>query len=210
MSIPIVIPTQAVAPERASPQEPELRSQQPSGMESPGKKNIDELKSARARETEKRAWYRRQRHGTAFGSKGFLEPDKGFLVPDLEAARERGQLRVAVILSGDEMLSADQFAAMLGMSRVTINTRRQNRLVLGLEGAKRGFRYPAWQIGEDGKPFAWLPQLFDRLGDSPWAVYRFLVQHHPELDGLTGIEALRRGNGAGAVKAAESTVQTFS
>ncbi|MGG2362632.1 hypothetical protein ACE4Z5_27370, partial [Salmonella enterica] len=78
-------------------------------------------------------------------------------------------------------------------SRVTVNTKRQNHQVLGLEGARRGYRFPRWQITRDGKPFAALPVLFDRLGNSPWAVYRFLVQHHPELDGLTGREALQRG-----------------
>ena len=128
----------------------------------------------------------------------------------LAAARERGRLKVADILSADDMLSADEFAALIGTSRVTVNSRRQNRQVLGLEGAKRGFRFPEWQIGEDGKPFSVLPDLFDRLGDSPWAVYRFLVQHHSELDGLTGVEALRRGKKAETVEAAESVVQAFS
>lgn len=91
------------------------------------------------------------------------------------------------------MLSADQFAELLGTTRMTVNTKRQSHQVLGLDGAKRGFRFPAWQVGEDGTPFAALPQLFERLGSGPWSVYRFLVQSHPELDGITGLEALRRG-----------------
>ena len=89
----------------------------------------------------------------------------------LAAARERGQRRVAEILSDPDMLSADNLARLLGTTRATINTKRQNRQLLGLEGAARGFRFPSWQIGEDGKPFAALPTLFDRLGDSPWAVF---------------------------------------
>ena len=74
------------------------------------------------------------------------------------------------------MLSADDFAALIGTSRVTVNAKRQNHQILGLDGAKRGYRFPAWQLDENGKPFAALPDLFDRLGDSPWAVYRFLVE----------------------------------
>jgi hypothetical protein len=58
--------------------------------------------------------------------------------------------------------------------------------------------------GDDGKPFEALPTLFERLGDSSWAVYRFLVQHHPELDGMTGREAVMRGFSARAVEVAES------
>lgn len=122
----------------------------------------------------------------------------------LEAARARGRVRAAEILGGDDMLSAEQFAELIGTSRVTVNTKRQNKQVLGLDGAKRGFRFPEWQIGDDGKPFEALPALFERLGGGPWAVYRFLVQHHPELDGLTGREALRRGRSAEALEVAES------
>ena len=52
--------------------------------------------------------------------------------------------------------------------------------------------------------------LFDRLGDSPWAVYRFLVQSHPELDGETGRDALRNGRTADVIEAAESVAETFA
>jgi hypothetical protein len=128
----------------------------------------------------------------------------------LAAARERGQRRVAEILSDPDMLSADNLARLLGTTRATINTKRQNRQLLALEGATRGFRFPSWQIGEDGKPFAALPTLFDRLGDSPWAVYRFLVQSHPELDGETGRDALRKGRTADVIEAAESVAETFA
>jgi hypothetical protein len=125
----------------------------------------------------------------------------------LSAARERGRHRVAEILSGPEMLSAHEFAELIGTSRVTVNARRQARQVLGLEGAKRGYRFPEWQVGEDGRPFAALPELFGRLGDSPWSVYRFLVQHHPELGGLTGREALRRGRVGAVLEAAEAVAR---
>ncbi len=128
----------------------------------------------------------------------------------LGAARERGRRRVAEILSDPDMLSADNLARLLGTTRATINTKRQNHQLLGLEGATRGFRFPSWQIGEDGKPFAALPALFERLGDSPWAVYRFHVQIHQELDGETGREALRRGRTAAVIEAAESVAQAFA
>jgi hypothetical protein len=129
----------------------------------------------------------------------------------LEVARARGRVRAAEILSRDDMLSAEQFAELIGTSRVTVNTKRQNNQVLGLDGAKRGFRFPAWQLDRDGKPFAAIPALFERLEGGPWAVYRFLVQHHPELDELTGIEALRRGKTAQVLEVAEGIAQgTFA
>lgn len=125
----------------------------------------------------------------------------------LDAARERGRLRAAEVLSGEEMLSADEFAELLGVSRVTVNAKRQKHEVLALEGAKRGFRFPAWQVDENGKPFEVLPKLFELLGDSPWTVYRFLVQRHPELDGARAQDYLKRGRADQVVETAESVAR---
>lgn len=133
------------------------------------------------------------------------------LLHALEEARERGRGLAAEILAGEDMLSADRFAQLLGTSRMTVNTKRHNQQVLGLNGAKRGFRFPSWQLDADGKPFASLPALFERLGGGPWSVYRFLVQAHPEMDGLTGREALRLGRADEALEVAESITQgTFA
>ena len=103
----------------------------------------------------------------------------------LEAARERGQLRAAEILSGEAMLSGEAFAELLGVSRATVNAKSQRREILALEDANGDFRFPAWQVDASGRPFEVLPTLFELLGDSPWTVYRFLDQHHPELGGAT-------------------------
>lgn len=123
---------------------------------------------------------------------------------ELAEARARGRRHAAQIVAAEEMLSADDFAASLGVSRMTVNTWRHKHQVLGLNGAKRGFRFPRWQIGADGKPLALLPQLFERLGGGPWAVYRFLVRQHPELDGLTGLEAARLGRTTDVLAVADS------
>jgi hypothetical protein len=153
---------------------------------------------------------------------GFAEDSARFAVPPhadagrseltraLADARHRGELRVAEILAGPEMLNADDFAARLGTTRATINAWRHKNQVLGLEGATRGFRFPAWQVGADGKPLRALPQLFDRLGGDTWGVYRFLVQHHPELGGMTGKDALHKGRVDQVLAAAESVAQAFA
>jgi hypothetical protein len=126
-------------------------------------------------------------------------------LPDaLAEARMRGKHMVAQILAGDEMLSVGDFASLLGTTRTTINTKRQKHVLLALHGATRGFRFPSWQIDSDGQPLAALPKLFRRLEDDAWAVYRFLTERHPELDGLTGLSALRRGKDKQALEVAES------
>lgn len=60
----------------------------------------------------------------------------------LAPARERGRRRVAEILAEDDMLSAEAFADLL-------TTNRHNGQVLGLHGAKRGFRFPSWRLVMD-------------------------------------------------------------
>lgn len=122
----------------------------------------------------------------------------------LSAARERGRLRAAEILSSEEMVNAEAFARLLGTTRATINAKRQSGQVLGLNGAKRGYRFPTWQLDSDGRPFDALPELFDRLGQSPWAVYRFLTSPHSELEGRTGLQALQLGRASSALAVAES------
>lgn len=121
----------------------------------------------------------------------------------LAAARERGRKRVAEIVAGEEMLSAQAFASLLGTSRVTINAWRQSGQVLGVDGPKRGFRFPDWQLDNDGRPFNALAALHRTLGNSAWAVYRFLLSRHGALDGRTGLRALQQGDEASVLAAAE-------
>ena len=121
----------------------------------------------------------------------------------LAAARDRGRLRAAEILGAEDMLNTEAFAEVLGTTRVTVNAKRQSGRVLGLDGAKRGFRFPLWQLDAEGKPFAELPMLHEQLGRA-WAVYRFLVQPHGELDGLTGREALEQGKSKAVMRVVKS------
>ncbi|MER9375537.1 XRE family transcriptional regulator [Mesorhizobium sp. M0491] len=137
----------------------------------------------------------------------FPVDDTGMPDTELEAAlagaRVRGRKRVAEIVAGEDMLTADAFAKLLGTSRVTVNARRQSGQVLGIDGAKRGFRFPVWQLDKDGRPFGTLPALHETLGNSAWAVYRFLVSRHGALDGRTGLQALQQGDDAAVLAAAE-------
>ncbi|MER9344504.1 XRE family transcriptional regulator [Mesorhizobium sp. M0601] len=141
----------------------------------------------------------------------FAVEDTGKPDAELEAAlagaRARGRKRVAEIVAGEDMLSAEAFAKLLGTSRVTVNAKRQSGQVLGIDGAKRGFRFPVWQLDKDGRPFGALPALHAMLGNSAWAVYRFLVSRHGALDGRTGLRALQQGDDASVLAAAEGVAR---
>jgi hypothetical protein len=128
----------------------------------------------------------------------------------LKEARARGVSRAVEILSGQEMLSAAEFAKFIGVSREAVRGKHHRGEVLGLHGAKRGLRFPKWQVTPNGKLLPDLPQLFKLLGGDSWTVYRFLIQHHPELEGDTALSALLRGKVEKVLTVAENTVGAFS
>ena len=124
--------------------------------------------------------------------------------------KEKGSFTlVSGILNSPQMLAADDFAELLHTTRVTVNTQRKSGRLLGLEGATRGFRFPTWQLNEEGKPYRELASLHDMLGGA-WPVLRFLTYPQAELGGSTGRAALEQGRGAEVLKAAESVGRDFS
>ncbi len=111
----------------------------------------------------------------------------------LDAARARGAAMKDEMLSDPDMLSTAGLAERLGMSEEGIRLKRRRHEVLGVEVAKRGIRYPAWQVMPGRQILPGLPRLFAVLGDDPWRLLRFLQQHHAELRGKRAFEALQQG-----------------
>lgn len=111
----------------------------------------------------------------------------------LARAEARGAEAAARLLSADDMLTADAFAARIDATRETVHQKRRRGEVLGLEGAKRGVRFPAWQLLDGQRLLPGLPQVFRAFNGEPWAVYRFLLQAHPELGGASGLDSLKAG-----------------
>jgi hypothetical protein len=128
------------------------------------------------------------------------------LTQALDAAKARGRVFKREHLADPDMLSAADMARRLGMSEEGVRLKRKRHEVLGLELAKCGIRYPAWQILENQQLLPMLPRLFDILGDSPWTIYCFLLQHHAELGGDRALDALQRGRADRVIAAAVNVV----
>jgi hypothetical protein len=103
------------------------------------------------------------------------------------------------------MLTTAAMAELLGMSEEGVRLKRNRHEILGLVSAKRGIRYPAWQVLEGRRLLPALPRLFAVLGDDPWRLFRFLQQHHSELGGARALDSLRDGLVEGVLAAAENT-----
>jgi hypothetical protein len=111
----------------------------------------------------------------------------------LSDARARGDAVKQELLTDPGMLNTDGMAERLGMSSEGVRLKRKRHEVLGVDFAKRGIRYPSWQLLENRQLLPGLPRLFSILGEDPWGVYRFLLQSHPELGGRRALDALKRG-----------------
>ena len=99
--------------------------------------------------------------------------------------------RMAILNSAD-MLTTDQSAELVGMTRVGIVDRIKRGAAIGLIGPKRGFKLPKWQF----EPQMWqvLPRIIAALGTvEGWAIYSFLETAHGALNGQTPRRAVEQG-----------------
>lgn len=94
-------------------------------------------------------------------------------------ASARGSTRASAILSGDDMLTSAALGERLGLSRQAIDNRRKAGRLLALDAEKRGQRYPAWQIGPDGRVIPGLEKILAVL-PGPWEAYRLLAGPAPD------------------------------
>lgn len=131
------------------------------------------------------------------------EPE-AILADALDSARARGAALKGKLLADPGMLTTAGMAERLGLSEEGVRLKRKRHEILGLEFAKRGIRYPVWQILPDRQLLPALPRLFALLGDDPWRLFRFLQQHHGELGGRRACDALQRGHVEAVLAAAEN------
>lgn len=123
----------------------------------------------------------------------------------LSRAFVRGEAQAAAILSGPGMLDPATMAERIGVTRQTVHNWAKSGRLLALSSAKRGARYPDWQLDDTGQPLAGLQELARALGGGGWTLYRFLVQAHPQLDGAQGLAALKQNRLEALLRIAEAS-----
>lgn len=100
---------------------------------------------------------------------------------------------VAGIVDYDDMLTPDEFTTRLGIAPEALEALRRAGQVLCVDGHSRGDRYPAWQLGDDGRPVPGLAEVIAAFPGNGWAAFRFLAQPFGQLGGKTPLDRLRRG-----------------
>ena len=113
----------------------------------------------------------------------------------LEAAFQRGDERRAAVLRDASMLTGEEAAARLGVSRETINKRAQQGKLLALEFGKRGKRSPDWQFEDRVARVPDWSRVLLALGSlGAWRRYRFFAQTQPAPFRRFSVDALRDGD----------------
>jgi hypothetical protein len=100
------------------------------------------------------------------------------------------------------VLSAEEAACLLGMSRQAVDKRRRQGQLLGLTQGRRGYAYPAWQF-ENGKTISNLEKVLETLrSHDPWMQLSFFLNSNDRLNGISPLQALRAGDVEKVVQAA--------
>ncbi len=136
--------------------------------------------------------------------------DPGAPSPELKSAmallEQRQDAAIGELLRRPDMLSPEEFADRINLSRQRLNQWRQEGKALAIEGAKRGFRYPAWQVGPEGKIFGTAMEVLNLFG-APLPTYRFLMTPLDLLGGKAPRELLGGAEEGRIVELAEAAVR---
>ena len=105
-----------------------------------------------------------------------------------------------------DLISTDEAASLLGVSRVRVNAWVKSQRCIGISNPDGGYRLPRWQFEHQMWPL--LQQMASALGVTDgWQVLAFLETPAPGLDGQTPRSAIEQGVPAQrilAIAAAES------
>lgn len=94
---------------------------------------------------------------------------------------------------GENLLTSDEFAARVRLrNRQSVHNWMKKRRIVGWQGARRGFVFPAGQLDERGRPLDGLAEIVPHFADD-YAAWVWLTTPQPLLDGKTPLHLLKRG-----------------
>jgi hypothetical protein len=112
----------------------------------------------------------------------------------LEAARRRGaEARRDLLAARGGVLTADQVAQRLGMTKHEVERWRRTKKLLALTAEHGRYVDPAWQFGPQGVLPGFSAVLSDFGITNPWSQAAFFLGGNIYLDGESPLEALQRG-----------------
>lgn len=107
----------------------------------------------------------------------------------------------------EELLTSEELAARVGLkTRQSVHDWRRKGKIVGWQGAKRGYVFPAGQFDRSGKPLDGLERIVTHFSDG-YTAWIWLNTARPSLSGAKPIVLLGKGEGDRVVAAAEGDAQ---
>lgn len=126
-----------------------------------------------------------------------------------DAAVAAGAYVRARIFSSLEMVDATELAYLLGVTRETVNQKRQKGELLALTHGTRHLRYPHWQA--EPRIVDVMPRVLEALGElRPWTKYLFITQRNPSLNAASPLDVLRKGDSARVIALAAEYAESIT
>ncbi|MFW5968661.1 MAG: hypothetical protein ACOCV2_14140 [Persicimonas sp.] len=105
-------------------------------------------------------------------------------------------------------VSSAQMGELLGITRQAVNKRRTKNQLLAVQSGGRGYRYPLWQVADDGTLFGLEDVLAVLESYDPWMTLQFFVRENTRLGGERPLDLLRREE-PDALKEVTSAAETY-
>jgi hypothetical protein len=129
-----------------------------------------------------------------------LKAEDPFAAARLRGVRERERL----LSEEGGTWTVAQVAKHLHLTRQTVNLRRKQNTLLGLDTGRHGYRYPAWQFARTGVVGGLARVLFAMQYLDPWMQQGFMLGKSARLKGRRAIDVLRDGDIPRVVRAARA------
>ena len=129
-----------------------------------------------------------------------LKQEDPFAGARLRGVRERERL----LSEEGGTWTVEEVAKHLHLTRQTVNLRRKQGGLLGLDAGRHGFRYPAWQFARSGTIKGLEETLAALKHLDPWMQQVFMLGGNARLKEKRPIDVLRAGDISAVVKAGSS------
>ena len=109
--------------------------------------------------------------------------------------------------AAETLLTSDELAARVGLkTRQSVHDWLKRGRIVGWQGARRGYVFPAGQIDKRGRPLEGLDRMIG-LFDDGYAAWVWLTTELASLDGATPLALLAAGEIERVTRAAEGDLQ---
>ena len=149
-----------------------------------------------------------ERASTAFGEESDIETIGGVEAQRVDARESDRQMSSRLRPGGkEELLTSHELAERVGLkTRQSVHDWRKRGRIVGWQGAKRGYVFPAGQFDRRGRPLDGLERIVPHFSDG-YTAWIWLTTPRQSLNGAKPIVLLGRGESDRVAAAARGDAQ---